>query len=136
MMQKISAFASGERTASIVNLHSMGSTSTSTQPPVDDLKSEPRSGLRKLLFSRWTFVVLQLLDLSTTLIAFRLGGMEMNPLVAHLTIYFGRTGGVVASKLIAIAIAMGVRRRLWIINLFYVVIIVWNVLVLFTLHPK
>jgi hypothetical protein len=29
---------------------------------------------------------------------------------------------------------LGVRRRIWIINLFYAAIIVWNVLVLFTLH--
>jgi hypothetical protein len=109
--------------------------SISTQPPVENLQTE-RSGVKKVLFSSWTFVALQVLDLTTTLIAFRLGGMEVNPLVAHLTVYFGRTGGVVASKLIAIAIAMGVKRRIWIINLFYAAIIVWNVLVLFTLHPK
>jgi hypothetical protein len=134
MMEKTSALANSEQAASIVNLQSMGS--ISTQPPVENLKSEPRSGVRKILFSRWTFVALQVLDLSTTLIAFRLGAMEVNPLVAHLTVYFGRTGGVVASKLIAIAIAMGVKRRIWMINLFYAGIIVWNVLVLFTLHPK
>jgi hypothetical protein len=110
--------------------------SISTRPPVEDLKIERRIGVKRVLLSRWTFVALQVLDLTTTLIAFRLGAMEVNPLVAHLTVYFGRTGGVVASKLIAIAIAMGVKRRIWIINLFYAGIIVWNVLVLFTLHPK
>ena len=132
-MQRTSALANDGQAASTVNLQSMGS--ISTQPPVENLQSE-RSGVRKLLFSRWTFIALQVLDLTTTLIAFRLGAMEVNPLVAHLTIYFGRTGGVVASKLIAIAIAMGVKRRIWIINFFYIGSIVWNVLVLFTLHPK
>jgi hypothetical protein len=133
-MERASALVGGRQAASTVNLQSMGS--ISTQPPVENATGEPRSGVRKVLFSRWTFVVLQLLDLTTTLIAFRLGALEVNPLVAHLTIYFGRTGGVVASKLLAIAIAMGVKRRIWIINLFYIGIIVWNVLVLFTLHPK
>jgi hypothetical protein len=134
MMEETSALVNGVQAASIVDLQSMGS--TSTQPRVESMKSERRSGIKRVLFSRWTFVALQVLDLSTTLIAFRLGAMEVNPLVAHLTVYFGRTGGVIASKLIAIAIAMGVKRRIWIINLFYIGIIVWNVLVLFTLHPK
>ena len=110
---------------------------TSSLPPSGQtVEPEQRTGIKKVLFSRWTFVVLQLLDLTTTLVAFRLGAMEVNPLVAHLAVYFGRTGGVVVSKLIAILIAMGVKRRIWIINLFYVAIIVWNILVLFTLHPK
>jgi hypothetical protein len=33
---------------------------------------------------------------------------------------------VLISKLIAIGIAMGVRRRLWMINIFYALIIMWN----------
>jgi hypothetical protein len=133
-MQRTSASGDGRQAASTVNLQSMGS--ISTQPPVENATGEPRIGVRKVVFSRWTFVALQVLDLTTTLIAFRLGAIEVNPLVAHLTVYFGRTGGVVASKLIAIAIAMGVKRKIWIINLFYAGIIIWNVLVLFTLHPK
>ena len=110
---------------------------TSSLPPSGQ-KAEPeqRTGIKKVFFSRWTFVVLQLLDLTTTLVAFRMGAMEVNPLVAHLAVYFGKTGGVVASKLIAILIAMGVKRRIWVINLFYVGIVIWNILVLFTLHPK
>jgi uncharacterized membrane protein len=50
----------------------------------------------------------------------------VNPLVAHLTVTFGRFRGVLISKLIAIGIAMGVRKLLWTINIFYAVIIVWN----------
>ena len=60
------------------------------------------------------------------MIAFRMGAYEVNPLVAHLTLTFGRFRVVLISKLIAIGIAMGVRKRLWIINIFYVVIILWN----------
>jgi hypothetical protein len=100
------------------------------------MENQGRSGFKRVLFSRWTFVALQGLDLLTTLWAFRFGAMEVNPLVAHLTVFFGRTGGVLVSKLIAVVIALGVRRRIWIINLFYAAIIVWNVLVLFTLHRK
>ena len=105
-------------------------------PTAETVETEKRTGIEHILFSRWTFVVLQLLDLMTTLIAFRLGAVEVNPLVAHLAVYFGRTGGVIASKLVAIVIAMGIKRRIWIINLFYAGIIIWNTLVLFTLHKK
>jgi hypothetical protein len=49
--------------------------------------------------------------------------------VAHLTVLFGRVGGVLASKVIAVLIALGVRRRLWMINLFYLVVVCWNVIV-------
>jgi uncharacterized membrane protein len=55
-----------------------------------------------------------------------MGAYEVNPLVAHLTVTFGRFRGVLISKLIAIGIAMGVRKLLWTINIFYAVIIVWN----------
>ena len=109
---------------------------SSLPPPAQTFETEQRTGVNKILFSRWTFVGLQVLDLITTLMAFRMGAMEVNPLVAHLAVYFGRTGGVVVSKLIAILIAMGVRRRIWIINLFYVGIIIWNTFVLFRLHAK
>ena len=34
--------------------------------------------------------------------------------------------GVLISKLIAIGIAMGVRRLLWVVNVFYAIIILWN----------
>ena len=110
--------------------------STPLHPATEIGETEPRTAIKRVLFSRWTFVALQLLDLFTTLIAFRLGAVEVNPLVAHLAMYFGKTGGVIASKLVAIVIAMGIKRRIWIINLFYAVIIIWNTVVVFTLHPK
>ena len=75
-----------------------------------------KTGFRTIANSHWTFVGLQGLDLLTTMVAFRMGAYEVNPLVAHLTVSFGRFRGVLISKLIAIGIAMGVRKLLWIIN--------------------
>jgi hypothetical protein len=86
-----------------------------------------RAGLKKVVLSRWTFVGLQVLDLLTTLLAFRAGGVEVNPLVAHLTVLFGRVRGVLVSKVIAVAIAMGVKKLIWVVNLFYTIIICWNI---------
>ena len=73
------------------------------------------------------------MDLLTTLAAFRAGGFEVNPLVANLTIHFGRVGGVVLSKMIAVLLMLGVRRRLWVVNLFYIGVICWNVIVVIAL---
>jgi Domain of unknown function (DUF5658) len=86
--------------------------------------------LRKLIRSRWTFVTLQVLDLVTTLTAFHLGAFEVNPMVAHLTVEFGRVGGAFVSKVICVVIALGVKRLLWVVNLFYAGVVCWNVVVL------
>ena len=86
--------------------------------------------------SRWTFAGLQVLDLLTTLAAFHFGAFEANPMVAHLTLQFGRVRGVLISKLIAVAIAMGVRRLVWVVNLFYTLIVCWNVIVMVVLSMK
>ena len=92
--------------------------------------------LRKIFRSRWTFVALQVLDLLTTLAAFHAGAFEVNPLVARLTVEFGRVGGLIISKLIAALIALGVKRLVWVINLFYTGIVCWNVIVFITLSLK
>jgi len=60
------------------------------------------------------------------MLAFRMGGYEINPLVAHLTVIFGRFRGVLISKVIAVAIAMGVRKLIWVVNVLYGLIILWN----------
>lgn len=88
------------------------------------------SKLRLAVNSHWTFAIFQLLDLVTTLVAFRLGAVELNPLVAHLAATFGSIGGVLVSKLITVTLAMGVKRLLWIANLLYAGIVVWNLVVL------
>jgi hypothetical protein len=101
----------------------------------EDLR-EWRVVLSRTLRSRWTFAGLQVLDLLTTLAAFHFGAFEANPMVAHLTLQFGRVRGVLISKLIAVAIAMGVRRLVWVVNLFYTLIVCWNVIVTVVLSTK
>jgi hypothetical protein len=110
----------------------------SSPPPVtDELQLSPfQVRLQRTLRSRWTFVGLQLLDLLTTLAAFHFGAFEVNPLVARLTLQFGRLGGVLMSKVIAVAIAMGVRRLVWVVNLFYAGVVGWNIAVLIVLSLK
>ncbi len=87
----------------------------------------------RTLNTRSSFILLQVLDLLTTLTAFRVGGFEVNPLVASLTVHFGRVGGVVLSKAIAVLLMLGIRKRLWVVNLFYVGVICWNVVVVVSL---
>jgi hypothetical protein len=84
----------------------------------------------RILQARSSFIALQILDFLTTLLAFHWGAFEINPIVARLATMFGPVGGVLCSKLIAIFIAFGVRKRLWIVNLFYVGVICWNIIVL------
>jgi hypothetical protein len=90
----------------------------------------------RVLRSRWTFVALQILDLLTTLAAFHVGATEINPNVAHLTLKFGRLRGVLMSKVIAVAIAMGVRKLVWVVNLFYTLVVGWNLVVITILFMK
>jgi len=87
----------------------------------------------RTLNTRSSFILLQVLDLLTTLAAFRVGGFEVNPIVASLTIHFGSLGGVVLSKAIAVLLMLGVRRRLWMVNLVYIGVICWNVAVVVSL---
>ena len=97
-----------------------------SESPAEGVPTTARSTFKKALHSHWTFVGLQGLDLLTTMVAFHMGANEVNPLVAHLTVTFGPFRGVLISKLIAIGIAMGVRRLIWVVNVFYAVIILWN----------
>ncbi|HYU46890.1 MAG TPA: hypothetical protein VEK84_12035 [Terriglobales bacterium] len=109
---------------------------TSPEFPNSEEQREWRVVFRRVLRSRWTFLALQVLDLVTTLAAFHVGAFEANPLVAHLTFRFGRLRGVVISKVIAVAIAMGVRRLVWVVNLFYVLVVGWNIIVMVVLFAK
>ena len=80
----------------------------------------------RFLGRRVVFIVLQILDFVTTLVAFHFGAFEVNPLVARFTVIFGPIGGVLFSKFAAILLALGVRKRLWIVNLFYIGVVCWN----------
>ena len=90
----------------------------------------------KIVHSRWTFVALQLLDILTTLAAFHAGGFEANPLVARFTREFGVTRGLIGEKVVALVIALGVRRRMWVVNLFYGAVVIWNVYVVWSLSAR
>ena len=83
-----------------------------------------------ILHSKYSFIILQVLDLVTTLVAFHFGAFEVNPLVGHLTTRLGPTGGVLLSKLFAVVIATRVRKLLWVANLFYIGVVCWNIFVL------
>ena len=110
--------------------------SSTTLTPPEIPESQSRSFLRTILRSHWTFVGLQFLDLTTTLAAFHYGAFEVNPLVANLTQHLGRFRGVAASKVMAVFIAFGVRRLVWVVNLFYAGVVAWNVFVLVALSSK
>ncbi len=80
------------------------------------------------------FVLLQALDVVTTLFAIRLGGQENNVLVAHL-MSLGPVTGLLLSKLIVIGIAAlgtvrqyhrGIRHA----NLAFAGVIVWNLTII------
>jgi hypothetical protein len=83
-----------------------------------------------VLTARSSFIVLQVLDLTTTLIAFHYGAFEVNPLVGRLTNIFGPTGGVLFSKVIAVLIIFRMRKLMWVANLFYLGVVCWNTIVL------
>jgi len=89
-----------------------------------------------MIRSRWTFAVLQMLDLLTTVAAFRMGAYEINPLVACLTQHFGGFRGLLISKLSAAIIIFGVKRLVWVINLFYTVVVFWNCFLLLLFSMK
>jgi len=81
------------------------------------------------------FFYLQLLDVFTTLVGFRVGAAEASPFVAKLIHVSSPLLGLLASKVLAIAIA-GVclytsRRKLinW-INYWYAGLVVWNLLII------
>jgi hypothetical protein len=77
------------------------------------------------------FIYLQVLDLITTMIGFKLGAKEVSPFVVQLIHYSSPALGVAASKLVALGIG-GLclathRARLvsW-INYWYAGLVVWN----------
>ena len=87
----------------------------------------------KILHARSSFIVLQTLDLVTTLVVFHFGAFEVNPLVGRLTIVLGPAGGVLFSKVMAVLIAMQVRKLVWVVNLFYIGVVGWNTFILLAL---
>jgi hypothetical protein len=83
------------------------------------------------------FVILQVLDVLSTLHAFSLGGGESNPLVSRM-LTIGPVTGLVVAKLIVTGLAstlvrMGGGRGLRVINLAYSGVVLWNVSVILRL---
>ena len=81
------------------------------------------------------FVFLQVLDLTTTLIGFRLGASEASPFVRLLTT-LGPVTGVVLSKTIALGLGAACiqMRRLHLIrwiNYWYAALALWNLVTIF-----
>ena len=80
------------------------------------------------------FIYLQLLDLLTTLVGFKLGACEASPFI-RLLMHFGPAVGVIASKVVALVLG-GVcvyakKNNLirW-VTYWYALLVVWNLMVL------
>lgn len=81
-----------------------------------------------------TFILLQALDVASTLIAFSMGGLEANPLVRPF-LAFGEVGGLLAAKAAVLTVGLlcwrygklsVIRKASWL----YVAIVAWNVSVI------
>lgn len=95
------------------------------------------------LLSKWTFlmkkqllifVLLQVLDVATTIGALALGGSEQNPLIGHMMMA-GTVNGLIISKLIVVGLAvtfilMGRGRVIRWANGAFSLIVAWNVTVI------
>ncbi|HUI57607.1 MAG TPA: DUF5658 family protein [Bryobacteraceae bacterium] len=83
----------------------------------------------------YIFIYLQLLDLLTTLVGFRLGASEASPFIRMLMMGGGTAAGVMASKVLALALGAfcvyAKKNRLirW-ASYWYGGLVVWNLLVM------
>ena len=84
------------------------------------------------MHAKSSFFVLQALDLATTLVAFHFGAFEINPWWAD-SLRCWSHGGVLASKVVAVLIALRLRKLLWVANRFYLGIVCWNTLIVLLL---
>jgi hypothetical protein len=80
------------------------------------------------------FVYLQLLDLLTTLLGFRLGAAEASPFV-RLMMHAGPLNGVIVSKVLALGIGAlciytNKNRVIRWISYWYGVLVIWNLVVI------
>ena len=81
-----------------------------------------------------TFVLLQLADFATTMIALRMGGVEQNFLVSRL-MAMGSVQGLILSKVVILAIAAGVllarkHRVIRWANIVFGGVVLWNLLLI------
>jgi len=81
-----------------------------------------------------TFIILQLADFATTMIALRMGGVETSFLASRL-MAIGSVQGLILSKVIILAIAAGAlrarkRRVIRWANIAFGGVVLWNLLVI------
>ena len=86
------------------------------------------------------FIYLQLLDLLTTLVGFRLGAVEVSPFIRVL-MHAGPAFGVILSKLVALAlgaVCVAIKRPRLICwaSYWYAGLVVWNLVVLLASQPQ
>jgi hypothetical protein len=91
---------------------------------------------RDWTFSLHVFLYLQVLDVTTTWLGFRLGLAEASPFV-RLLMHWGPLPGVLASKALALGLgAVCVWRRRYqvihLINYWYAALVVWNLALITT----
>ena len=84
---------------------------------------------------RLIFFTLQMADILTTLMAFRLGAFEMNPMVAWMLPGLGPLTGLLVAKAAAILIMLQLESEKLINlgNLVYLAIVAWNLWVICSL---
>jgi hypothetical protein len=80
------------------------------------------------------FVYLQLLDLLTTLVGFKMGAAEASPFI-RILMYAGPATGVIASKVIALGLAglciyLRKQHLVRIASYWYGGLVVWNLMIL------
>jgi len=76
------------------------------------------------------FILLQILDMATTLVVLAMGGRETNPIIQHF-MTIGPVAGLVISKLTVAAIAVAVvalrkSRGLRLANVAFTGVVAWN----------
>ena len=77
------------------------------------------------------FILLQVLDVATTMVVLALGGSEKNPIVAHL-MSLGPVGGLIVSKILVIGVAtagafLQKARGIRLANVVFCGVVAWNV---------
>ena len=80
------------------------------------------------------FIYLQLLDLLTTLVGFRMGAAEASPFIRML-MHAGPVAGVIGSKVVALALAgycIAIKKQHLIrwISYWYCALVVWNLMIM------
>ena len=82
----------------------------------------------KTLNSKMIFFGLQVADLLTTLVCFKVGLTEMGPVTARLILAFGVLGGLLISKVLACLAVLPLKKLVWLGNVLYGLIVAWNLL--------